>query len=136
MSLSLPGAGSTLAETAAAVAKWRRTVPRGSRIPDELWSRAVELAGTQGVGPVARALRLDYTALKRRVTRAGASAVPTVATPEPTAFVEYQLGVPAAGPDCVLVLSDAHGRALRIEWRRAAAAEVAAVARGLWEAAR
>jgi hypothetical protein len=136
MSLSLPGAGATLAETAAAVAHWRSTTPRRSRIPDALWSRAVELAATHGVGKVARALRLDYTALKRRVTRAGASAVPTVATPEPAAFVEFQLGVSDAGPDCVLALSDAHGRVLRIEWRRAAAAAVAAVARGLWEAAR
>jgi hypothetical protein len=134
MSLSLPGAGASLAETAAAVAHWRSAVPRGSRIPEELWSRAVELAGTQGVGPVARALRLDYTALKRRVTRGAGVVVPAVAAPPPAAFVEYQLGLPAAGPDCVLALSDAHGRALRIEWRRAGAAEVATVARCLWEA--
>jgi hypothetical protein len=136
MSLSLPGAGATLAETAAAVAQWRSTVPRGSRVPEELWLRAVELVGTHGVAKVARALRLDYTALKRRVTRPAAVAVPTVAAPPPAAFVEYQLGVSDAGPGCVLALSDAHGRALRIEWRRGAAAEVAAVARCLWEAAR
>ena len=134
MSLSLPGAGSTLAETAAAVAHWRSTVPRRTRIPEELWLRAVELAGTDGVAKVARALRLDYTALKQRLTRTAVIAVPPVAAPPPMAFVEYPLGLPGAGPGCVLALSDARGRALRIEWRQGATAEVAAVARALWEA--
>lgn len=60
MSRSLPGAGASRAETAAAVARRRSKVPRGLRIPEQLWARAVELAGTQGVGPVAMAWRLDY----------------------------------------------------------------------------
>ena len=42
--------------------------------------------------------------------------------------------LPPAGPGCVLALSDPHGRSLRIEWTRAVASEVAAVARSLWEA--
>lgn len=97
MSLSLPGAGSTLAETAAAVTHWRSTVPRRTRVPEELWLRAVELAGTAGVAKVARALRLDYTALKQRLMRTSAIAVPAVAAPLPMAFVEYPLGLPGAG---------------------------------------
>ena len=52
MSLSLPAAAD-LAETAAAFAHWRSSTPLGSRIPEELWSRAVALAGTHGASKVA-----------------------------------------------------------------------------------
>jgi hypothetical protein len=135
MSLSRPTAAADLAQTAAAIAHWRSSVPRRSRIPDEFWSQAVELVDRHGVGTVARALRLDYTALKRRVTRSCKGTVPTVAAAPPAAFVEYPFGLAGAGASCVVALSDPCGRLLRIEWTGAAVGEVAAVARSLWEAA-
>lgn len=130
MSQLLPAADTNLAETAAALARWRSTTPRPSRIPAALWSRAVELGRTHGVAKVARVLRLDYYDLKRRVTAASAA----TALAPPT-FVEMTLGLAGSGPGCVLALSDAQGRALRIEWTRPVASEVAAVARSLWETA-
>ena len=48
---------------------WRRQRSKGSRMPEELWTSAVSLARRHGVYPVARALRIDYGALKRRTTR-------------------------------------------------------------------
>ena len=130
MSLPPPTTAADLAAAAAAFARWRDTTPLGTRIPEELWSRAVELARAHGVARVATTLRLDYTRLKRRLT--GQS---EAAGPPPPAFVEMTLDLPPAGSACVLALSDAHGRALRIEWTRPVASEVAAVARSLWEAA-
>jgi hypothetical protein len=118
-----------LAATAAAFARWRATTALGARIPEKLWSRAVELASTHGVGRVARTLRLDYSRLKRRVHGEAA-----VLAPAPPAFVELTLDLPAAGSGCVLALSDTRGRSLRIAWTRGVASEVVAVARGLWEA--
>ena len=130
MSLSHPPATTDLAATAAAFARWRDTTPLGARIPEALWSRAVELARTHGVARVATTLRLDYTRLKRRL-----AAESSAAAPPPPAFVEMTLDLPPAGPGCSLLLSDARGRALRIEWTLPVASEVAAVARSLWEAA-
>lgn len=49
---------------------WRETKRSGERIPSELWRLAVALADRHGVGFVARELSLDYTALKRRLTKA------------------------------------------------------------------
>jgi hypothetical protein len=92
--------------------------------------RAVELARTLGVVRVATTLRLDYTRLKRRLVAEAETAVPP-----PPEFVELTLGLPPAGSGCTLALSDTRGRALRIEWTRPVASEVAAVARSLWEAA-
>jgi hypothetical protein len=132
MSIPLPAAD--LAETAAAFARWRNATPLGARIPDELWSRAVDLAARHGVAKVAATLRLDYYGLKRRAT-AAAPVPPPVSASVPPAFVEMALGLAPSGPGCVLALSDSRGRSLRVEWTPAVAGEVAAVARSLWEAA-
>jgi hypothetical protein len=45
---------------------WRETHRPPSPIPPELWEKAVELAEEQGLCKTARALRLDYGALKKR----------------------------------------------------------------------
>jgi hypothetical protein len=118
-----------LAEAASALTRWRATRPLGGRIPEALWSRAVALAARHGVAQVARALRLDYVRLKRRLTEQAQSAAPL-----PPAFLDLTLELPPAGSGCVLALFDTRGRSLRIEWTRGVASEVAAVARSLWEA--
>ncbi len=109
--------------------RWRDTRPLGGRIPEALWSRAVELAARHGVAQVARALRLDYVRLKRR-----ARAQSEAAAPLSPGFLDLTLDLPPAGSGCILALSDTRGRSLRIEWTRPLAGEVAAVARSLWEA--
>jgi hypothetical protein len=49
------------------VATWRRTRRLRTRMPEALWNKAAVLARSHGVNPIARALRLDYYSLKRRV---------------------------------------------------------------------
>ena len=44
---SLPIADPELADTAAALAEWQKTLPRRSRLPYDQWSRATEFAGVQ-----------------------------------------------------------------------------------------
>ncbi|MCP5247909.1 MAG: hypothetical protein H6942_05105, partial [Candidatus Accumulibacter sp.] len=67
MAPSLPLSDPQLADTAATLAEWRKTRPRSPRIPEDLWSRAIELAERHGIAKVAVALKLDYTSLKRRL---------------------------------------------------------------------
>ena len=49
---------------------WRRTPKRCSRIPEDLWSSAVEMAREQGLNRTASTLRLSYYALKKRLASA------------------------------------------------------------------
>ena len=49
---------------------WRSTQFSRGQTPDEIWDSAVALARIYGVCQVARAVDLDYKALRTRVTRA------------------------------------------------------------------
>jgi len=94
MAQSFPAAAPDpeLAEAASALTRWRAARPLGGRIPEVLWSRAVELAARHGVAQVARALRLDYVRLKRRLAiKAEATA------PSPPGFLDLTLELPPAG---------------------------------------
>lgn len=120
----------TLAEASRRFERWRRSSRRGRHIPAELWSVAVELARRHGVSKTSATLRLEYYALKKRLEAAGASVAERRAT-----FVEVALGSVPATP-CVVELADGRGLKLRVELPDRAAAELGAVARALWEAAR
>ena len=71
---------------------WRAQRRPGMPIPEELWARAVALAGKHGVGSLARGLPLDHGALKKRVERAVSAArsagpaMPWWRSPGPTAL--------------------------------------------------
>ena len=51
------------------VERWREHGVNRWRMPEELWAAAVSLARSHGIAPIARALRLDYSSLKKRVGR-------------------------------------------------------------------
>jgi hypothetical protein len=69
-------------------------------MPEELWSAAVRLARSHGINPIARALHLDYSSLKRRLEDPGA---PTgEGRGAPPAFVEMSLSPPFSLPEQVL----------------------------------
>ena len=108
---------------------WRQNRQGKQPIPDELWSAAIEVARRDGVNPTAAALHLDGGKLKRRMVAAGS--VSGKATP-PT-FVE--LMPPAVDlRECTIELEGRNTK-LRIHWKGATAADVAALSRALWDVA-
>jgi len=48
---------------------WRRTRPKRTAMPEELWNEAATLAGVQGIYRISRALGVNYESLRRRVER-------------------------------------------------------------------
>jgi len=91
------------------IEQWRQRHRPRTRIPEELWREAARLACAHGINRTARALRLDYYALKKR---AAAAAESGERVPE---FVEIMPGaMPASRPECTIELEEASGARMRI----------------------
>src|ERR671911_1555802 len=106
----LPGATVQLQQQ---LEQWRATQRVGAKLPESFWQSAAELARQHGLNPTARALRLDYTALKRRVSgtfsRSG--------KPAQTAFVELIRPGPAKQEECIIEFESLSGAKMRVQWK-------------------
>jgi hypothetical protein len=104
---------------------WRNTHRLRTPLPPELWNRAAELATEQGIGKTARALRLDYTALKKRVnTRTFERQAPSV--PQ---FIEFFSPLSAQIAECTLEVESPQGARLWITMKHVAASGLASIIR-------
>jgi hypothetical protein len=120
--------------------RWRRTRQGHSRIPEPLWTSAVKLAGAYGLCRTARALGLDYNALKRRVASADPHASPGQKTAQQkpaaqetaTAFVELVPSERAGLPECIIELEDPRGAKMRVHLKGVEAPDLAALSRSFW----
>ena len=102
---------------------WRRERKRGERIPADLWATAVELAKQRGVWPIAKALGLDHSQLKRRAGN-------DEEDEKSDAFVEL---IPQGAMlySCIVEMEDGRGARMRVELK-GAAADVTALSRTFW----
>ena len=123
--------------------RWRRTHKARSRISESLWAAAVKLAGRYGLHRTAKALRVDYYSLKKRVegdaVTAGArqhTAViagnASVGGDGPT-FLEWPLSSRAGSCECTLELEDAGGAKMRVHLKGIKAPDLAALSRSFWQ---
>jgi hypothetical protein len=106
------------------IEQWRRRHRPRARIPEELWREVTQLADTHGVNRTARALRLDYYSLQKRVAAAARSGerVPQ--------FVEILPGgPPASRPECLIEVEEPGGAKLRIHLQGGDFPDVAALTR-------
>lgn len=110
-------------ETRNAIARWRRTREKRTRMPAELWATAVELARTHGTYRVARGLRVDYESLARKVAEAAGGE--RKGEMEAGRFVELR-GVDLLGGTTVIEVSDEDGGRMTI--RLGASGALASVA--------
>jgi hypothetical protein len=109
---------SEMAPVRRALEAWRKTRASRQPIPEALWTEMAILGRTHGVSSVSQALRLDYYALKRRVSeRMPASD-----------FVEVKIA-PADDRTrgCTAELQDRRGRKLLLRWSSAPGPELLGV---------
>ena len=126
-----PAPSLSLTETKREFDRWRRTRPRGERIPAALWQAAADLARRHGVSSTSMALSLDYYALQRRVGGGGGRehAAEPAAEPE---FVEIALpATRAAARSCRVELSDAGGGAVLLDLSGWSAPDLATFVRAI-----
>ena len=76
---------------------WRSAHPRRTPFPDSLWAAAAKVAAQHGIYHTAKLLRLDSSALKRRMP---------VAAPTPAAAAFVELITPSGPPlECVIEIN-------------------------------
>ena len=109
--------------------RWRWAREGRARIPESLWTAAVELARQCGVSKTARVLRLDYYLLKKRLE--GARVNPPPAEVPPTFFELVTQPAPNGGrlSECTVEFDDGCGAKMRIHIKGADTADLVALSR-------
>jgi hypothetical protein len=92
------------------LADWRRSRRQRARLPEEIWTAAVELARRHGVYRTACALPIDYAGLRKRLE--GGARPTAVARPQ---FLEVLLP-PAQSGNCVELMRVPFSGA--VDWNR------------------
>jgi hypothetical protein len=126
-----PAYAAALAPVQTDLTAWRKRRKHREPIPQALWRRMATLAESYGVHPIAQALNVSYTALKRRLA-ANCSERASKAGVGSSGFVEVPLsGWPWPG-QWAIELED--GRGWKLTLRLAPGDNVAALAlaQGLW----
>jgi len=122
----------SLDDTRCRIARWRETrAHRHAPMPAVLWEAAVSAAQQHGLYPTARALRVDYGALRKHVDLAD----PSRTLPAPT-FLELVPGRPLPSAEAVgyVIEIDGVGDTRRMRVSGAASGDLLALARLMWGA--
>jgi hypothetical protein len=116
---------------------WRRTRKVRSRIPEPLWDSAVKLAKKHGLHRTAKALRVNYYALKERVEGEAASGVCDMPEGGEATFLELAAAPRASSKlagfcECTLELEDGDGSKMRVHLSGVATPDLVALSRSFW----
>ena len=106
---------------------WRSTHPHRTPFPESLWAAAAAVAAEHGIYRTAKLLRLDSSALKRKMP--GPTAVPQPARP---AFLELLASGGSPPAECVIEMDRPRQGKLRLELKAWRTADVIDVVRQLW----
>jgi hypothetical protein len=105
---------------------WRKSHKPRTRIPSRLWDAAVRIAAQYGHQRTARALHLDYYALKKRLDAAGVKQGPA------PSFIELSPPAPERIPEYVLELETRNGSKMRIQIKGMGAPDLNALSSTFW----
>ena len=114
--------------------KWRSKQKTRTRLPKPLWSAAVKLAQQYGVNRTARALRLDYSGLKKRM-ESTVSDAPVLAG-DPPAFIQLLSSELTAVAECAIECQDPNGTTIRLHLKGPQLPDLAALVAGLRDGGR
>jgi hypothetical protein len=104
---------------------------RRTRLPEELWRAAAEIAGRRGMNVVCRCLRLDSNSLKTWMgkgvngSRPGHVRRKRSAMAPPATFMELLRPATSVAASCVVEVESQRGGKLRLELKGIATSEIA-----------
>src|SRR5271167_1471207 len=111
---------------------WRKTRKRRFPIPEALWASAAELARQDGLNRTARALRLNYYALKKRLPRVDG---PPRESRRQASFIELLAPGAVDRSTCLIELENAQGGKMKIHLPSLGPTELAVLSDRFWKAA-
>jgi len=114
--------------------RWRKTHAARTRIPEPLWAAAVKMAETYGIHRVAKALRLDYYSVKRRVEEKSAAAGKMPEEPTAATFLELAPSPRSEVCECTVEFEDSGGAKMRVHLKGSQTPDLAALSRSFWRA--
>lgn len=120
-----------LAHVQPALAAWRQRRKHREPIPQALWRAMATLARVHGLSPVAQALKVNCTALKRHMESSAAGIASGVDT-MPASFVEAPMTAWPQAPHWVIELEDRDGSQLTLRLPPGDSSAALALAQGLW----
>jgi len=103
-----------------------------SRVPQELWNAAIEVARREGVWATSRATRLNYQGLKDRMSQASTGS--GIETTSPS-FIEVAMAAARTADGSsrtVIELEGRGGERLRVEVTGASGLDVVGLAHAFW----
>ncbi len=109
--------------------KWRSKQKTRTRLPETLWSAAVKLAQEYGINRTARALRLDYSGLKRRTEAAVSDAEPQAGAE----FIQLLGSELTTVAECAIECRHADGATIRIHLKGPQLPDLATLPQTLWK---
>jgi hypothetical protein len=106
----------TMAEVQIKFEHWRRTRKSRKPIPKKLWNDAVILSKEISINKVAKALRLNYTALRDRVH--GANSKESIEKPSASSFIEIDFSNSVSTTsECIVEMEKKCGAKMRMCFR-------------------
>jgi hypothetical protein len=97
--------------------QWRSTNRPRTRLPEQFWNEAVELARQYGLYRTSHPLRLDYADLKQRLLGARRRRGRRPRKTTKPAFVELLASHATPSDECVVELESSRGNKMRIHWK-------------------
>jgi hypothetical protein len=96
---------------------WRSTKTKGSRIPQDLWEKAIALYPKFSIGKISATLSLSYTDLKKRVENKTEKHSSSLNDSVP-AFMEFDFSSACSSvSECVVEMEDGSGSKMRMCFR-------------------
>ena len=107
---------------------WRETRKQKTRIPDELWTAAVSLSDRYSIHHISRALHVNHTALKDRVSACKANRNQQTHQ----CFIEFPLPQSPAS-ECLVEMENRFGDKMRMHFSGGVGLDLWALSQNFWE---
>ena len=107
---------------------WRETRKQKTRIPDELWTAAVSLSDRYSIHHISRALHVNHTALKDRVSACKANRNQQTHQ----CFIEFP-PPQSPGSECLVEMENRFGDKMRMHFSGGVGLDLWVLSQNFWE---